>query len=76
MRKPDIHTIHGTPEDPHNLNRSAPAVRLALILHAAAVDLWEISTLDDTAEMWEQARAVASRVLAACERPTARKEGR
>ncbi len=55
-------------EDPHNLNRSQSTIRLVLILEAAAMELWEVSTLTDAAEMWEQARAAASRVLAACER--------
>lgn len=55
--------------DPHSLNRSQPAVRLAIILNAAAVDLWEVSTLEDVAEMWEQARIIATRILAACHRP-------
>ena len=69
--KGTVKTMLGAPlEDPHGLNRSAPAIRLAHIINAAAVDLWEVSTLEDVAEMWEQARAIASRILAACERPT------
>ena len=39
------------------------------ILHNAAMDLWDIATEEDPAQMWEEARAIASRILAAC--PTA-----
>jgi hypothetical protein len=57
--------------DPHGLpDRSQATIRLAVILNSAAVDLWEISTLQDAGEMWEQARSIASRILAACERPS------
>jgi hypothetical protein len=48
---------------------AAATARLATIFNAAAQDLWEIATLDDRAQMWEEARAVASRVIAACDRP-------
>jgi len=47
----------------------APAARLAAILHNAAMDLWDLATEQDAAQMWEEARAIASRILAAC--PTA-----
>jgi hypothetical protein len=43
-----------------------PAARLAHILHRAAQDLWDVCTLHDHAQMYEEARAIASRVLAAC----------
>jgi hypothetical protein len=43
-----------------------PAARLAAILHNAAMDLWDVATEQDTAQMWEEARAIASRILAAC----------
>lgn len=43
-----------------------PAARLAHILNRAATDLWDVCTLDDAAQMYEEARAIASRILAAC----------
>jgi len=43
--------------------------RMVAILHNAAMDLWDVATEEDTAQMWEEARAIASRILAAC--PTA-----
>ncbi len=43
-----------------------PAARLAAILHMAAMDLWDVATEHDQAQMWEEARAIASRILAAC----------
>jgi len=36
------------------------------ILHNAAMDLWDLATEQDAAQMWEEARAIASRILAAC----------
>lgn len=42
------------------------AARLARILHHAAQELWDSSTDQDAGQMWEEARAVASRILAAC----------
>jgi len=44
----------------------APAARLAAVLHLAAQDLWDVATEQDQAQMWEEARAIASRILAAC----------
>ena len=38
-------------------------------LHNAAMDLWDVATEEDPAQMWEEARAIGSRILAAC--PTA-----
>ncbi len=43
-----------------------PAARLAHILWRASCDLQDLCTLDDRAQMWEEARAVASGMLAAC----------
>jgi hypothetical protein len=42
------------------------AARLATILVNAATELWDAAALDDPAWMWEEARAIASRILAAC----------
>lgn len=53
--------IHGM-----TVSQSAPAARLAHILHHAAQELWDAAVLDDPAEMWEEARAIASRILASC----------
>jgi len=33
------------------------------------MDLWDVATEQDECQMWEEARAIASRILAAC--PTA-----
>ena len=43
--------------------------RMVAILHNAAMDRWDVATEEDPAQMWEEARAIASRILAAC--PTA-----
>ena len=51
------------------VRQPVPAARLATILHNAAMDLWDVATEEDAAQMWEEARAIASRILAAC--PTA-----
>lgn len=59
--------LHGDEEEQGPLVRQPiPAARLARILHHSATDLWEICTLTDAAQMWEEARAVASRILASC----------
>jgi hypothetical protein len=59
--------IDGIVEEQGPLVRQpAPAARLARILHHSATDLWDVCTLTDTAQMWEEARAVASRILASC----------
>lgn len=42
------------------------AARLAAVLVHAAEELWDAATLEDTAWMWEEARAIASRILASC----------
>ena len=66
-----IHTIHGITTPAENepgplVTQPAPAARLARILHNAAQELWDACTLQDAAQMWEDARAIASRILAAC----------
>ncbi len=48
------------------VRQPAPAARLARILHHSATDLWDACTLTDAADMGEEARAIASRILAAC----------
>jgi len=48
------------------VRQPANAARLAAILHMAAMDLWDVATEQDQAQMWEEARAIASRILAAC----------
>jgi hypothetical protein len=48
------------------VHQPANAARLAAILHNAAMDLWDVATEEDPAQMWEEARAIASRILAAC----------
>lgn len=40
--------------------------RLSMILEHAAQELFDAAALHDKAWMWEEARAIASRVLAAC----------
>jgi len=45
-----------------------PAARLAGACVSAAEALWDAATQDDAAQMWEDAKAAASWVLAACER--------
>jgi hypothetical protein len=59
--------LHGVTETQGPLIRQpAPAARLAHILNRAATDLWDVSTLTDSAQMWEESRAIASRILASC----------
>ena len=48
------------------VRQPAPAARLAAILPHAAMDLWDVATEQDECQMWEEARAIASRILAAC----------
>ncbi len=60
-------TLNGnTEERGPQVRQPAHAARLARILHHSATDLWDICTLTDSGQMWEEARAVASRILAAC----------
>lgn len=48
------------------VRQSPPAARLARILQHSATELWDLCTYTDAADMWEEARAIASRILAAC----------
>jgi hypothetical protein len=51
-------------EDGPLVRQPAAAARLARILHHSATDLWDVCTLTDSAQMWEEARAIASHILA------------
>jgi hypothetical protein len=42
------------------------AAQLSEILTQAASELWDLCTMDDAPQMYEDARAIASRILAAC----------
>ena len=75
-----LQPTHNAPEQPkpwpmHNGESPPPArepparSRMVAILHNAAMDFWDVATEEDPAQMWEEARAIASRILAAC--PTA-----
>ena len=60
-------TIHGTTEEWGPLVRQpTPAARLARILNHSAQELWDACVLSDSGQMWEEARAIASRILASC----------
>ncbi len=60
-------TLCGNGEEHGPLVRQpAPAARLARILHRSAQDLWDLCTYTEPAQMWEEARAIASRILASC----------
>jgi hypothetical protein len=60
-------TLYGNAEEQGPLVRQpAPAARLARILHRSAQDLWDACILTEPAQMWEEARAIASRILASC----------
>jgi hypothetical protein len=48
------------------VRQPAPAARLARILSHSAQELWDTCTDTDAARMYEDARAIASRILAAC----------
>lgn len=48
------------------VRQPAPAARLSRVLHNSAQELWDICTETDTAQMYEEARTIASRILAAC----------
>ena len=59
--------LQGVVEEQGPLVRQPPpAARLARILHHSATELWDLCTYTDAADMWEEARAIASRILAAC----------
>ena len=42
------------------------AAELSAILSRSAQDLWDVATYDNSAQMYDEARAIASRILAAC----------
>ena len=66
-QRPIDGTLYGNAEEQGPLVRQpAPAARLARILHRSAQDLWDSCTLTDSGQMWEEARAIASRILASC----------
>jgi hypothetical protein len=48
------------------VQQNAPAAHLAELLCHAAEELWDTATLDDSAQMWEDARRIASGILSAC----------
>ena len=48
------------------VRQSAPAAHLARAFNHAAQELWDTCTYTDSAQMWEEARAIASRILASC----------
>jgi hypothetical protein len=50
------------------VRQPAPAAQLAVACISAAEALWDAATREDTAQMWEEAKAAASWVLAATER--------
>ena len=52
---------------PCGIEEQSPAARrLAWLLWHAAEDLFDAATEVEVAYMWEQGRAIASRILAAC----------
>jgi hypothetical protein len=67
MTPPPTPTVHAVTEEQGPLVRQpVAAARLARVLNHAATELWDACTLTDTADMWEEARAIASRILASC----------
>jgi hypothetical protein len=61
-----IADLTGAIEDGPLVRQPAPAARLARVLHNAAQELWDACVLTDAGQMWEEARAIASRILASC----------
>jgi predicted GTPase len=63
-----------TPPSPHPSNKvegplvwqSESAAKLAEIACEAAKELWDLAVSDDAPQMYEDVRAVASRLLVAC----------
>ena len=47
------------------VRQPAPAAKLARVLHHAAQELWDACTHTNSGDMREEARAIASRILAA-----------
>jgi hypothetical protein len=60
-----ISDVNAVSEQGPLVRQPPPAARLARILHHAAQELWDACTLQSSADMWEDARAIASRILAA-----------
>lgn len=65
-RLPRDGDMYGVDEQGPLVRQPKAAAALARILNNAATELWDICTYTDTADMWEEARAIASRILAAC----------
>ena len=60
-------TLHGSAETWGPLVRQPrPAARIARIIHNSAQDLMDTCVLTDAQQMQDEARAIASRILAAC----------
>jgi hypothetical protein len=59
--------VHAVPEEEQSplVRQPAPAAKLARVLHHDAQELWDACTHTNSADMWEEARAVASRILTA-----------
>lgn len=66
-RQPNTPDLTGRAEEWGPLVRQpAPDARLARTLNHAAQELWDACTYTDSGQMWEEARAIASRILASC----------
>jgi hypothetical protein len=64
-KKTRPHTINGSAEVWGPLIRQPePAARLARILNRSANGLLDACTLTDSDQMWDEARAIAGRILA------------
>ena len=67
-----VETIHAVPAATANETQGAlilqpePCARLSRILFRASTDLQDVCCLHDHGQMYEEARAIASRILAAC----------
>ena len=64
-RDPRPGDLYGVEEQGPLVRQPAPAARLARVLNHAAQELWDLCTSTNHAEMCEDARAIASRILAA-----------
>ena len=60
-------TASAVPEEEQGplVRQSTPAARLARTLHHSAEELWDACTHTDAYKMWEEAGAIARRMLAA-----------
>jgi len=66
MKKPNI-LIDGKAEVWGPLVKQPPAAaRLARIMHHSAQQLWDLCTELDAAQMSDEARAIAARIIASC----------